>query len=115
MLSRCKLVFLVVLALARVCPADDAAATFHSRATPLLAAYCTKCHGPEKQKAKVNLAGPRTPEQLAADRDVWFRALAQIESGEMPPEEAKQPTPAERAARLSAAASAPTSGRLPTS
>lgn len=78
--------------------ADDAAAVFQSRIQPLLKTYCTECHGGTKPKARVNLSGERTLEQLTADRDLWFRVLDQIEAGTMPPEDEKQPTKAERAA-----------------
>ena len=76
--------------------AGDAATEFQSRVQPILKTYCTKCHGPEKQKAKVNVSGARTLDQLAAERDLWFRVLDQIESGAMPPEDEKQPAKLER-------------------
>ena len=65
---------------------------------PVLSAHCTKCHGGEKQKAKLNLAGPRTLEALRSDSKRWFRVLEQIESGSMPPDSEKPLTPAERQA-----------------
>jgi len=80
--------------------AEDAAAAFQSRIHPLLNSYCTKCHGTEKQKAKINLDGARNPEQLAAEQETWFRVLEQLQSGEMPPDDEKQPTKAERAAMI---------------
>ncbi len=88
----------LLLAFPASCLADDAAAAFKSRVLPVLSARCTKCHGLEKQKAKVNLAGPRTLEQLGAERKLWFRVLEQIESGSMPPDGEKPLTPAERQA-----------------
>ena len=69
--------------------ADDAADTFKSRVMPVLSAHCTKCHGGEKPKAKISLAGARTPEQLRAEAKLWFRVLEQIESGSMPPDDQK--------------------------
>src|ERR1700722_1268492 len=65
--------------------ADDAATTFKSDVMPVLSARCVKCHGDAKQKAKVNLAGPRSLDQLRADAKLWFRVLEQIESTSMPP------------------------------
>ncbi len=76
--------------------AGDATATFTSRVLPILKTRCTECHGAEKQKAKLDLSQARTSEQLAADRDLWFRVLEQIESGEMPPEDAKPLSNSER-------------------
>lgn len=76
--------------------AADAADAFKSRVMPVLAAHCTKCHGTKKSEAKLNLAGPRTLEQLRTDSQHWFRVLERIESGSMPPEDEKPLTPAER-------------------
>lgn len=62
---------------------------------PVLTAHCTKCHGAEKQKAKINFDSPRTLEQFATDSELWFRMREQIESGTMPPEDEKPLTPEE--------------------
>ncbi len=86
----------VVLSWTNLGAADDAAAVFQSRVAPLLNTYCAKCHGAGKQTAKINFAVPRNLEQLAAERTLWFRVVDQIESGEMPPDNEKQPSPAER-------------------
>ena len=60
---------------------------------------CTGCHGGEKPEAGVRLDGEWTAERLvSSDGNAWFRALHEIESGRMPPEEEEQPTAAERAA-----------------
>jgi mono/diheme cytochrome c family protein len=91
----------LVLALACVriaTAAEDAAAAYQARVQPLLATYCTRCHGTEKQKAKISFAGARGADQLAGERELWFRALDQVDSREMPPENEKQPSSAERAA-----------------
>lgn len=76
------------IALFAQCSAQDAAAAFQSHVMPTLASTCVKCHGPEKQKAKINLSGPRTLDQLSAEQHLWFRVLDQIESGNMPPDDA---------------------------
>ncbi len=81
-----------------VSAADDAAVAFKSKVMPVLSAHCTKCHGAEKQKAKLNLGGPRTLEQLSADSKLWFRVMEQIESGAMPPDGEKPLSAAERKA-----------------
>ena len=67
----------------------ETAATFKTKILPLLESHCTKCHGPEKQKAKINLAGVRSLEQLTGDPHLWFRVLDQLEFREMPPEDEK--------------------------
>ena len=76
--------------------ADDAATAFKSKVMPVLSAHCTKCHGEEKQKGKVNLSGVRTLEQFSADSKLWFRVLEQIESGTMPPNGEKPLAPADK-------------------
>ena len=81
-----------------VARAEDAASAFQSRVQPILASYCAQCHKGEKAKAQVNLTGTRSLDQLAVDRDLWFRVAAQVESGAMPPDESRQPADAERRA-----------------
>ena len=93
-----RLITISAFALSGVCVAADVAGDFQSKVLPILKANCTKCHGAEKQKAKINLDGARNLEKLAADRDLWFRVLDQIESVQMPPEDEKQPSTAERQA-----------------
>ena len=86
-----------LLALAPHRAAADAALAFQSKVEPLLKNYCTDCHGPKKQKGKVDLTARTLPE-LTAKPEMWFRALEQVESGDMPSDdEKKQPTAAERA------------------
>jgi len=94
--------FAVVFSFLTVVPAggaaEDAENAFRSRVQPVLTAHCGKCHGEEKPKAKLTLTGPRDLEQLAAERDHWFRVLAQVETGAMPPEGEKAISDAERQA-----------------
>ena len=78
--------------------AEDASSAFQARVAPVLSAHCTKCHGGDKPKAKLNLAGPRTLPMLRSDAKLWFRVLEQIESGAMPPAGRKPLAPAERQA-----------------
>lgn len=85
-----------VLSIVGICRAEDAASAFHSRVSPLLESHCIKCHGPEKHKAKIDFTGERGLDQLAADRELWFRVLDKVEAGEMPPEDEPQLSAAER-------------------
>ena len=65
----------------------------------IVEARCVGCHGGDKPESGVKLDGEWTAERLVAfDGNTWFRALHEIESGRMPPEEEEQPTAAERAA-----------------
>lgn len=83
-----RFIFLLFFLYVLTCCAEDATIAFQ-RVAPLLASSCIKCHGPEKQKAKIDLSGARTLEQLSAERVLWFRVLEQLEAGNMPPEEAE--------------------------
>ncbi len=59
--------------------------------------YCTRCHNENKSSGDVNLAQDVDPRRILDHREVWQVALSQIESSEMPPEDAKQPTDEQRA------------------
>ncbi len=70
---------------------------FEARVRPLLSAYCFPCHGPKKQKAKLDLSTVRAEAEMARDAKTWLLALKQVKGRVMPPEDAeKQPTEAER-------------------
>src|SRR5688572_18307030 len=75
---------------------DDLAARYEKDIRPLLESHCATCHGPKKKKGDVDFskAGPR-------DRKIWKKALAQIESVEMPPEGEKPLSTEQREALLS--------------
>ena len=65
------------------------------RATRVLRTYCVSCHGTDKQEGKVQLHALETID--AVDRQSLFRkAQDVVHLAEMPPEDAKQPSDAER-------------------
>jgi hypothetical protein len=57
----------------------------------LLDAHCVSCHGPRKQKGKVDLSA-----DLARDPELWDRALQQVRGRSMPPEDEPQPSDPDR-------------------
>ncbi|OAI47707.1 hypothetical protein AYO44_09090 [Planctomycetaceae bacterium SCGC AG-212-F19] len=65
---------------------------------PFLQAHCTECHGGEKPKAKLDLAGPRSLEQLRSQSHSWFSVLERVEAGTMPPKDSESLKPAEKQA-----------------
>ena len=92
------------------------AAPLHAAADPaaiqrFVTTYCIECHGPEKQKADRRFDALQLPaakeDTLLALKDI----LDQLHLGEMPPAEAKQPTPAEQKAVLEQLARALSEGR----
>ena len=53
--------------------------------------YCTECHNEKKQKGKLRLDNISFALDSLENADRWQKILNQINSGEMPPEDAKQP------------------------
>jgi hypothetical protein len=64
---------------------------FEKDVAPILAEHCIKCHGEEKQKGKLRLDDISFALDTVERGDRWQKILNQINSGEMPPEDAKQP------------------------
>ncbi|MBM3995453.1 MAG: DUF1592 domain-containing protein [Planctomycetes bacterium] len=64
---------------------------------PLLETYCIRCHGPEKMRGKVDFAAFADAKSARNARRLWRKAIVQMESGEMPPAQAKQPGQGDRA------------------
>jgi hypothetical protein len=79
-----------------------AAEPFADKIRPFLTSYCLDCHGEKKAEAELNLARYTSTTMLADDFRQWEHVVTFLKSGEMPPETAKQPSDAERAAILSA-------------
>jgi hypothetical protein len=55
---------------------------------------CLSCHNAEKQKGKVRLDDIAFDVDTVETADLWQKVLNSINSGEMPPEDEKQPDPA---------------------
>lgn len=53
--------------------------------------YCVQCHNADKQKGNVRLDDVPFILDTVERADLWQKILNQINSGEMPPEDAKQP------------------------
>jgi hypothetical protein len=77
-----------------------AQAAFTHQVAPFLAANCVACHGAEKQKADVRFdrvtADPADQQSVA----MWRRAIDQLQSGAMPPEERPRPDATQQAHAL---------------
>src|SRR5687767_730033 len=63
---------------------------------PLLRQFCVSCHGEKKPKANLSLESLTDTPVKESEIDTWKIVLDQIEIGEMPPKEAKQPSAEER-------------------
>mgnify|MGYP002832901296 CR=1 FL=1 len=62
--------------------------------------YCIDCHGPEKQKGDRRFDGLGKSNLEISDVEAWQEILDMLNLGDMPPEDVKQPTVAERAAMI---------------
>lgn len=62
--------------------------------------HCVKCHGPNKREGKLALHELSEQELAAPQVNTWKKILAKLESGEMPPDDAKQPSLADRTQTL---------------
>ena len=58
--------------------------------------HCGRCHGEKVQKGGLNLAPFADEKAVVKHRKTWREVAAQMKSGEMPPEGAKQPTKDQR-------------------
>lgn len=73
-----------------------ARAEFEDSVVPVLEMYCTNCHGPEKSKADLRIDHLDPDLVNGESAEHWEEVLNQLNVGEMPPEDEKQPTPKER-------------------
>ncbi len=73
---------------------------YRETVVPLFKAYCVSCHGPKKQKGDLSLHDLDV-EFLQGDQlERWRMIEEQLRFHEMPPEDEKQPSAAERARAL---------------
>lgn len=68
-------------------------ARLDERQRAFLREYCTECHNLEKQKGGLRLDDISFALDSIAGADKWQKILNQLNSGEMPPEEAARPKP----------------------
>ncbi|MFN3652371.1 MAG: DUF1592 domain-containing protein [Armatimonadota bacterium] len=72
-----------------------ASPAFEKTVRPFVAKYCTSCHSEAAKTADVNLEAFRTPRQVLADPHTWEKVLQKLQTREMPPKGAPQPSAAE--------------------
>ena len=63
-------------------PAED----YQKEIRPILEKHCYECHGPEKQKGKLNLASFSEYDKVIESNEVWQAVLERVQAYEMPPE-----------------------------
>jgi hypothetical protein len=74
---------------------------FRTAVMPLLARYCTGCHGTTKPKGGLNLAAFQDESSARSQRKIWERVREYLDGGLMPPEDRPQPS-REELSRLAA-------------
>ena len=67
---------------------------------PLMRSYCLGCHSTSQHAGDLDLERFATASAARRDPHVWTRVIEQLQSGEMPPKTARQPTAAERSRLL---------------
>jgi hypothetical protein len=77
-------------------PTDEHTKEFEAATVPLVKRYCLECHSTEEQEGDLDLERFTKLDQVRNAPRVWQRVAEQIENGEMPPKEARQPSEAER-------------------
>jgi mono/diheme cytochrome c family protein len=70
--------------------------TYATAIRPLVAKYCQECHGTKQAEAEINLTSFVTLADVRQHPRTWIKVREMLESGQMPPEEAKQLADAER-------------------
>lgn len=82
--------------------ANSSTDDYQTQIRPYLAKYCFECHGPKQQKADLRLDTLDPDLVSGSDTDMWQEVLDRSNVGEMPPEEFRQPSDAERLAMVDA-------------
>ncbi len=75
---------------------------FQQQVTPFLQTYCTSCHNSKTTEGELDLTRYQSSTALSEAFRQWEHIVTFLKKQEMPPEKAKQPTDAERAAVLEA-------------
>ena len=89
----CLLSLLWCVLSASAAAAEPPRALLDEKQRHFLSAYCTECHDAEKQKGRLRLDYISFAVDSVEHADRWQKVLNQINSGEMPPEDSKQPAP----------------------
>jgi len=83
--------FLMLLLKSPYTFAEPPKAIFDEKQREFFKSYCIRCHNAEKQEGKLRLDDISFAIDSVEKADRWQKILNQMNSGEMPPEDAKQP------------------------
>ncbi len=77
---------------------SDALANDYAKVVrPLVTRYCQRCHGAKRTEADLNLEQMDSLTEVRKHPRTWQKVAEMLDTSQMPPMEAKQPTVAERA------------------
>ena len=65
---------------------------YEARVRPLVGRYCVECHSADNAEADVNLAAFAAWTDVRKDPRTWQKVGVMLDSGQMPPKDADQPT-----------------------
>src|SRR5262245_21290451 len=75
---------------------DPLAVEYTKEVRPLFQRHCWRCHSGKRQEADVNLGSFTTFDEVRKAPRTWQKVLEMLDSGQMPPPEARQPSDADR-------------------
>ncbi len=92
----------VLALMGMACPIARGEDLFRDNVQPFMQKYCVRCHNQKKTEGLLNLTRYTSSELIAQDFRQWEHVTTFLKEEKMPPEEAKQPSAAERAQFLAA-------------
>src|SRR5713226_4874717 len=75
---------------------DPLAGEYVKEIRPLFQRHCWRCHSGKRQEADVDLGSFTTFAEVRKELRTWQKVLEMLDSGQMPPREARQPSDADR-------------------
>ena len=99
-----QFVFLVLLASISVAFAAEPQAdpfaglpeSYTGKTLPLLKQFCLNCHSTKKQEGELDLERFTSLAEVRRGTKAWLKVVEMLDNGEMPPKDAKQPSPEQR-------------------
>lgn len=76
---------------------ESLAPRYEAQVRPLVERLCRECHSAEKMEGELDLTRFKTLADVRKGAKAWQKVLEMLDTGDMPPKDAKQPTDAERA------------------
>ena len=74
----------------------DLGARFDRSVRPLMHQFCADCHSTAEREAELDIEQFETIKDVRRKSEVWVKISEMLDNGDMPPEDAEQPTPKQR-------------------